>query len=121
FFHDRLKVYLRDQGARHDLIDAVLAGGASISSGPSGHLLSAGEKSRALPVSSSLRQGEGGSQSEPGEGSSANDDLLIVVRKVEALGEFLDTDDGRNLLAGTKRAANILAAEEKKGTAVAAS
>ena len=28
FFHDRLKVYLRDKGARHDLIDAVLAGGA---------------------------------------------------------------------------------------------
>jgi glycyl-tRNA synthetase beta chain len=85
FFHDRLKVYLRDQGARHDLIDAVLAGGASLSSGP-----------------------------------SVNDDLLIIVRKVEALGAFLNTDDGKNLLAGTKRAANILAAEEKKGTAVAA-
>ncbi|WP_292663005.1 glycine--tRNA ligase subunit beta [Mesorhizobium sp.] len=28
FFHDRLKVYLRDQGARHDLIDAVLAAGS---------------------------------------------------------------------------------------------
>jgi len=41
------------------------------------------------------------------------------VRKVEALGKFLDTDDGRNLLAGTKRAANILAAEEKKKTAIA--
>jgi len=81
FFHDRLKVYLRDQGARHDLIDAVLAG----------------------------------------EGASGNDDLLIVVRKVEALGEFLDTDDGTNLLAGARRAANILAAEEKKGTAVASS
>ena len=43
----------------------------------------------------------------------------MVVRRVEALGKFLDTDDGKNLLAGTKRAANILAAEEKKGTAVA--
>jgi glycyl-tRNA synthetase beta chain len=98
FFHDRLKVYLRDQGARHDLIDAVLAGGASPSSGPSGHLLPGGEKSGAVP---------------------ANDDLLIIVRKVEALGKFLDTEDGKNLLSGTKRAANILAAEEKKKTVIA--
>jgi glycyl-tRNA synthetase beta chain len=80
FFHDRLKVYLRDKGARHDLIDAVLA------------------------------SGEG----------SANDDLLLVVSRVAALGIFLDSEDGRNLLAGTKRAANILGAEEKKGTAIAA-
>ena len=43
-----------------------------------------------------------------------NDDLLLVVRRVEALGKFLDTDDGKNLLAGTKRAANILRIEEKK-------
>jgi len=75
FFHDRLKVYLRDQGARHDLIDAVI--------------------------------------------TPASDDLLDITRRVEALGAFLDTEDGKNLLAGTKRAANILAAEEKKGTAVA--
>lgn len=75
FFHDRLKVYLRDQGARHDLIDAVI--------------------------------------------TPQSDDLLQIVRRVEALGSFLDTEDGRNLLAGTKRAANILAAEEKKKTAIA--
>ncbi len=37
-----------------------------------------------------------------------------IVRRVEALGKFLDTDDGKNLLAGTKRASNILAIEEKK-------
>ena len=42
------------------------------------------------------------------------DDLLLVVRRVEALGKFLDTDDGKNLLAGTKRASNILSIEEKK-------
>jgi glycyl-tRNA synthetase beta chain len=36
------------------------------------------------------------------------------VRRVEALGLFLDTDDGKNLLAGYRRAANILKAEEKK-------
>jgi glycyl-tRNA synthetase beta chain len=77
FFHDRLKVYLRDQGARHDLIDAVI--------------------------------------------TPASDDLLDITRRVSALGAFLDTEDGRNLLAGTKRAANILAAEEKKGTAIASS
>jgi len=72
FFHDRLKVMLRDNGARHDLVDAVLGNG------------------------------------------EANDDLLLVVRRVEALGKFLETDDGKSLLAGYKRAANILRAEEKK-------
>jgi glycyl-tRNA synthetase beta chain len=50
---------------------------------------------------------------------SSNDDLLLIVRRVEALSTFLDTEDGKNLLAGTKRAANILAAEEKKGTRIA--
>ena len=75
FFHDRLKVYLRDKGARHDLIDAVI--------------------------------------------SPAEDDLLLITSRVAALGIFLDSEDGKNLLAGTKRAANILAAEEKKGTVVA--
>ena len=71
FFADRLKVYLRDKGARHDLIDAVFA----------------------LP---------------------GQDDLVSIVRRVEALGRFLDTEDGRNLLAGYRRAANILKAEEKR-------
>jgi glycyl-tRNA synthetase beta chain len=71
FFADRLKVQLRERGARHDLVDAVFALGDQ-------------------------------------------DDLLLVVRRVEALGKFLDTDDGKNLLAGTKRAGNILAIEEKK-------
>jgi glycyl-tRNA synthetase beta chain len=42
------------------------------------------------------------------------DDLLLVVRRVEALGKFLESDDGKNLLAGTKRASNILSIEEKK-------
>jgi glycyl-tRNA synthetase beta chain len=42
------------------------------------------------------------------------DDLLTILRRVEALGKFLDTDDGKNLLAGTKRASNILSIEEKK-------
>jgi len=71
FFADRLKVYLRDQGARHDLIDAVFA-------------------------------------------LEGQDDLLMIVRRVEALGRFLDTEDGANLLAGYRRAANILRIEEKK-------
>ncbi|MBB4237640.1 glycine--tRNA ligase subunit beta [Rhizobium esperanzae] len=75
FFHDRLKVYLRDQGARHDLIDAVLTPEA--------------------------------------------DDLLMVARRVEALTAFITSEDGKNLLAGTKRATQLLAAEEKKGTVIA--
>jgi glycyl-tRNA synthetase beta chain len=71
FFADRLKVQLRDQGARHDLVDAVFALGGQ-------------------------------------------DDLVLVVRRIEALGRFLGTEDGRALLAGTKRAGNILRIEEKK-------
>jgi glycyl-tRNA synthetase beta chain len=83
FFADRLKVQLREQGARHDLVDAVF--------------------------SLSARSAEGTTGQE-----NAQDDLLLIVRRVEALGAFLDTDDGKNLLAGTKRAANILRIEEKK-------
>ncbi len=75
FFHDRLKVYLRDLGARHDLIDAVL--------------------------------------------TPETDDLLMIARRVEALTAFITSEDGKNLLAGTKRATQLLAAEEKKGTVVA--
>ncbi|WP_409568157.1 glycine--tRNA ligase subunit beta [Methylobacterium sp. E-066] len=71
FFADRLKVYLRDQGARHDLVDAVFA----------------------LP---------------------GQDDLLLIVSRVGALQKFLETEDGKNLLAGVKRASNILRIEEKK-------
>ena len=71
FFAERLKVYLRDKGARHDLIDAIF--------------------------------------SLPGQ-----DDLALIVKRVEALTEFLKTDDGANLLAGVKRAQNILTIEEKK-------
>ncbi|MFY9684810.1 MAG: glycine--tRNA ligase subunit beta [Pseudolabrys sp.] len=71
FFADRLKVQLREQGARHDLVDAVFA-------------------------------------------LEGQDDLLMIVRRVEALGKFLDTEDGKNLLAGYKRATNIIRIEEKK-------
>ena len=71
FFADRLKVALKDQGKRHDLVDAVFALG--------------------------------------------DDDLVRIVARVEALDGFLKTDDGKNLLAGYKRASNILKAEEKKG------
>ncbi|WP_341197170.1 glycine--tRNA ligase subunit beta [Hyphomonas chukchiensis] len=65
FFADRLKQVLRDQGQRHDLIDAVFALG--------------------------------------------EDDLVLITRRVEALGAFLDTEDGKDLLALYKRASNILA------------
>ncbi len=119
FFHDRLKVYLRDQGARHDLIDAVLASGSAPTSPLwGGRAEGAGGGGSTEPSSTptpSLRD----DPPHKGEGESRNDDLITIVRRVEALGAFLDTDAGKNLLAGTKRAANILAAEEKKGTAVA--
>jgi len=71
FFADRLKVQLREQGARHDLVDAVFS-------------------------------------------LEGQDDLLLIVRRVEALGQFLDSEDGKNLLAGYKRATNIIRIEEKK-------
>jgi glycyl-tRNA synthetase beta chain len=71
FLADRLKVQLREQGERHDLVDAVFA-------------------------------------------LERQDDLLLIVRRVEALGKFLDTEDGKNLLAGYKRATNIIRIEEKK-------
>ncbi len=47
--------------------------------------------------------------------SMGDDDLVRIVARVEALEAFLKTEDGKNLLAGYKRAANILAAEDKKG------
>ena len=71
FFADRLKVQLREQGARHDLVDAVFA-------------------------------------------LDGQDDLVLIVRRVQALGKFLDTEDGKNLLAGYKRATNIIRIEEKR-------
>ncbi|MBW8282816.1 MAG: glycine--tRNA ligase subunit beta [Rhizobium sp.] len=118
FFHDRLKVYLREQGARHDIIDAVLA---APSSGPADHLLPAGEKRERAETAavSSPRRGEGGAVA-PGEGGAPSaDDLLMVARRAEALTAFITSEDGKNLLAGTKRATQLLAAEEKKGTVVA--
>ena len=74
FFEDRLEVQLKEQKARHDLVQAVLSAG-------------------------SLVRGES---------------LLLIVRRVEALGKFLSTEDGKSLLAGVKRAENILQIEEKK-------
>jgi glycyl-tRNA synthetase beta chain len=71
FFADRLKVHLREKGARHDLIDAVFSLGGQ-------------------------------------------DDLALIVKRVEALGEFLKTDDGANLLVGVRRAINIVRDEERK-------
>ncbi len=123
FFADRLKAQLRDQGARHDLVDAVFAlsstspsrGEVATRSGAGG-----GDTSRKNHPTPDLRsdpppQGEGKKELPHGpQGEGMQDDLLMVVRRVEALGKFLDTDDGKNLLAGTKRASNILAIEEKK-------
>lgn len=72
FFADRLKVALRDEGVRHDLVDSVFALG--------------------------------------------DDDLVRIVERINALSAFLETDDGASLLAGYRRAVNILKAEDKKST-----
>lgn len=73
FFHDRLKVYLRDRGIRHDVIDACIA-------------------------------------------MEGNDDIALLVKRAEALTEFLSSEDGENLVQGFRRANNILTqAEEKDG------
>ena len=71
FFHDRLKVYLRDQNINHDVIDACLA----------------------MPN---------------------NTNFSLLAKRAKVLQEFCDSDDGKNLLQGFKRANNILSAEEKK-------
>ncbi|HTJ58570.1 MAG TPA: glycine--tRNA ligase subunit beta, partial [Devosiaceae bacterium] len=70
FLHDRLKVFLRDAGARYDLVDAVI--------------------------------------------TPKSDDIFQISQRVEALSGFLSSEDGKNLLAGYKRAVNILVAEERK-------
>ncbi|CAL8976817.1 Glycine--tRNA ligase beta subunit [Rhodoplanes serenus] len=82
FLGERLKVQLREQGARPDLVDAV------------------------------FRQGIRAEVQMPGMENVR--DLLLIVRRVEALAKFLDTEDGKNLLAGVKRATNILRIEEKR-------
>ena len=73
FVHDRLKVFLRDRGVRHDVIDACIA-------------------------------------------MHGNDDITLLVKRAEALGAVLTTEDGVNLVQGFKRANNIVTqAEEKDG------
>ncbi|WFP75661.1 glycine--tRNA ligase subunit beta [Mesorhizobium sp. WSM4906] len=123
FFHDRLKVYLRESGARYDLIDAVLSAGSRPISPLVGEMSAKPAEGGAVPPAPhsvappSALPGISPTRGEIGQ--SPNDDLLQIVRRVDALGSFLDSEDGKNLLAGTKRAANILAAEEKKKTLIA--
>ncbi|OSQ38374.1 glycine--tRNA ligase subunit beta [Thalassospira mesophila] len=71
FFADRLKVHLREQGVRHDLVSAVFA-------------------------------------------LDGEDDLVRLLARVEALADFVSGESGVNLMAGYKRASNILRIEEKK-------
>jgi len=71
FFHDRLKVYLRDKNINHDVIDACLA----------------------MPN---------------------NTNFSLLTKRAKVLQDFCNSDDGKNLLQGFKRANNILTAEEKK-------
>ncbi len=123
FIHDRLRTYLRDNGTRHDLIDAVLSGRSATSPlrGGRGAEGDTGGGNGSAPATTPTRNDDAVSTSPQGggEAQAANDDILAIVQRVEALSTFLETEDGQNLVAGTKRAANILAAEEKKGTAIA--
>ncbi|MCM2476832.1 glycine--tRNA ligase subunit beta [Rhizobium sp. CG5] len=118
FFHDRLKVYLREQGARHDIIDAVLAAANHLPLEGGGRAERAGggdtPNTEAGHPTPSLR-----ADHPPQREGVGTDDLLMVARRVEALTAFITSEDGKNLLAGTKRATQLLAAEEKKGTVVA--
>ncbi|NHT78838.1 glycine--tRNA ligase subunit beta [Rhizobiaceae bacterium CRRU44] len=120
FFHDRLKVYLRDLGARHDLIDAVLAAGPSSAlRAPSPRRRGEGEESAEGAASFSPQAGRRWPEgSDEGHAAATNDDLLMVARRVEALTAFVTSQEGLNLLAGTKRATQLLAAEEKKGAVI---
>ena len=45
----------------------------------------------------------------------AEDDLVRLLARVDALAGFLVSEDGNNLLIAYRRAANIVAIEEKKG------
>jgi glycyl-tRNA synthetase beta chain len=114
FFHDRLKVYLRDQGARHDVIDAVMSAGliSPLEGEMSAKLTERGNVSAS--TKSPLSVAEVGDISPARGENKPNDNLLDIARRVEQLTVFLDTDEGKNLVAGTKRAANFLNAEEKK-------
>ncbi|KCZ60801.1 glycine--tRNA ligase subunit beta [Hyphomonas chukchiensis] len=85
FLVTRLEVFLRDNGSRHDLVSAATV-----------------LKGQGIDVDGV-------------RGDEKLDDLVLITRRVEAIGAFLDTEDGATLLAGYKRAANILKAEEKKG------
>jgi len=76
FLHERLRIYLKEEGARHDAIEAIL--------------------------------------------TPFQDNVLQAARHVEALIAFIQTPEGDNLLAGTRRAVNILAAEEKSGNKIGA-
>jgi glycyl-tRNA synthetase beta chain len=73
FIADRLKVHLRERGARHDLIAAAFA-----------------------------------------QVGTAEDDLVRLLRRVDALANFLASEDGANLLTAYRRASNIVAIEERK-------
>ncbi|HEX9534235.1 MAG TPA: glycine--tRNA ligase subunit beta [Stellaceae bacterium] len=73
FIADRLKVHLRAQGVRHDLIAAAFA-----------------------------------------QVGTSEDDLVRLLKRVDALGAFLASEDGANLLTAYRRASNIVAIEERK-------
>ena len=72
FLIDRLRIQLRAEGARHDVLAAI----------------------------------------------GTDDDLTRLLARTEAVAALLGTEDGANLLAAYKRAANILRIEERKDGAI---
>ena len=112
FFADRLKVYLREQGARHDLIDAVFSlGRTTVVPSPLGGEGQGGGGAE----DASADPGPAGPTPDPSpRRGGGRDDLLMIVRRVEALARFLGTEDGEHLLTGVKRAINIVRIEEKR-------
>lgn len=71
FIADRLRVQLRTDGARHDVLSAVFAAGA-------------------------------------------DDDIVRLLARTDAVASFIATPDGADLLAASRRAANILRIEDKR-------
>jgi glycyl-tRNA synthetase beta chain len=96
FMHERLKQALRDEGSRHDLVDAAMP-----------------FESKLVDVATETQSPEGQKYAVP------DDDLVMIADRVEALANFLSTENGVNLLTGYRRARNILdaewAKENKKG------
>jgi glycyl-tRNA synthetase beta chain len=85
FIGERVAVELRARGVRHDLIRAVF-----------------------------VRNVAGNRGAQPSIESSPEDDLVRLIKRVDALANFLESADGGNLLTAFRRGANIVKIEERR-------